>query len=60
MVPNRATHHNYRNILNKVFLPALVNPTAPRTIGAAITAPVPATTATPAAFRARFPKKFTN
>ena len=47
---------------NKVFLPALVNPVAVRTNGAAATAPTPATTATPtvpAAFRMRFPKKFT-
>lgn len=45
---------------NKVFLPELVNPTAPRTIGAAATAPAPTTSATPAAFRARFPKTIIN
>ena len=43
----------------KVFLPALVNPAAVRTSGAAATAPTPTTTATPAAFKKRFPKKFT-
>ena len=45
-----------------MFLPALVNPTAVRTNGAAATAPTPAPaaiTAVPAAFRIRFPKKNT-
>ena len=45
---------------NKVFLPALVNPTAVRTSGAAATAPTPAAAATPTApttFRVLFPKK---
>ena len=43
-----------------MFLPALVNPTAVRTSGAAATAPTPAAAATPAApttFRVIFPKK---
>ena len=43
-----------------MFLPALVNPAAVRTNGAAATAPFPATAATPtapAAFRIRSPKK---
>ena len=45
---------------NKVFLPALVNPTAPRAIGAATIAPAPTTSATPAVFRTRFPKTIIN
>ena len=45
-----------------VFLPALSNPAAVRTSGAAATAPTPATAATPttpAAFRKLFSKKIT-
>ena len=45
-----------------VFLPALPNPAAVRTSGAAATAPTPATAATPttpAAFRKLFSKKIT-
>lgn len=40
-----------------MFLPALVNPATVRASGAATAAPAPTTTATPAAFRKRFPKK---
>ena len=47
-------------IYNKVFLPALPNPAVARTIGAAATAPTPASVATPAAFRIRSPKKLQN
>ena len=36
-----------------------MKPAAVRTRGAAATAPTPTTTATPAAFRKRFSKKFT-
>ena len=42
-----------------MFLPALVNPAAARTSGAAATAPTPATAATLAPFRMLFPKKTT-
>ena len=40
----------------EVFLPALVNPAAVRTSGAAATAPTPATAATPTALTIRFSK----
>ena len=42
-----------------MFLPVLVNPTAPRASGAAPIAPIPTTTPTPTAFRRRMPEKFT-
>ena len=42
-----------------MFLPVLVNPTAPRASGAAPIAPTPTTTPTPTAFRRRMPEKFT-
>ena len=42
-----------------MFLPVLVNPTAPRTIGANPIAPVLTTVPIPTAFRRRIPEKFT-